>query len=708
LQRWFGTTSNSSRPRDAHPTEDRAVSIAPPKLDRVFSPRSIETGRSRGIAGLPDRIVLIMCVVFAVGAVLATYLIMYWWTFLPVAIIVLALTWRFMPQSTGHARGDRTGSIIAVAFAVVWGVVQVPLASQYLVAIRDPGIYMLIGAVISHTGGSPIDIATAHSIATTVPGLSDSLGPFGSPNGSDIRLQGSNGVPAMIAIGFWLAGVQGGIAVNLVIGTVGLLALYGLARRFMGPYWALLPVAILALSMPYLYFSRTSYTEIMATLIVIASSTWLVSAFGTRRLSDFVVAGAFMGGAALTRVDGALAFAGALVGLILVVFGVGRSEADTGLRWRVLAFAAAGWVLVGLGMIDLFSNNPRYLHDLGVMPYELWAGAALLSVVLLVLCLTPLGNRAFQYTRRVRAVSIVATAGVGALFLFWLSRPAWLINHSVHSAPVQSAVAGLQAQDGLPIEPTRGYDEYSLWWFGWYFGDVFLGLAIAGMCIWLYFAITRRNPAQIVILAGAAVVSVLYLDALNVTPDQIWAFRRVLPVITPVLVLAAVFGIRWLWTSRRRWLRWVAVIAIVGVGVGVFLPWGKIMFTVEGGGQAAEIEKICADVGSAPLVAFVNQDAPANYAGTIATMCNTQVVTIGDTSTFDWKALAAATHHPVAVVTWNYQLVDWVKSPHEPSKTSVVRFWTRHLLVPPRTASITVRSVYVGKLDARGTVSFSG
>jgi hypothetical protein len=699
-------TSNSSRPLDARLTGNRAVPTA--MLDRVFAPRSTETGRSRGIAGLPDRIVLTMCVIFIAGAVLATFRIMFWWSFIPLAIILLALTWRFMPQSTGQTRAHRNGSIIAVALAVVWGAVQIPLASQYLVAIRDPGIYMLIGAVISHTGGSPIDITTAHSIATSVPGLSDALGPFGSTNSTDIRLQGSNGVPSMIAIGFWIAGVQGGIAVNLVIGTVGLIALYGLARRFMGPYWALLPSVFLGLSMPYIYFSRTSYTEMMATLIVVASSTWLLSAFGTRRMSDFVVAGALVGGTALTRVDGALAFSGEIVGLILVVIGVGRSESDTGLRWRVLAFAGAGWVLVGIGMIDLYYNNPRYLSDLGSMPKELWAGTALLTAVLLVLCLSPLGTRSFQYTRVVRRLSTIATAAVGALFLFWLSRPLWLIDHSVNSPPYEQAVAGLQAQDGLPIDPTRGYSEYSLWWFGWYFGDVFLGLTIAGMCIWLYFAISRRSPAQIVIIAAAAVVGVLYLDQLNVTPDQIWAFRRVLPVITPALVLAAVFALRWLWKSRRRWVRWVAVIALFGVFVGVFLPWGKIMFIVEGGGQATEIEKICESVGNAPVVAFVNQDAPANYPSTIAAICNTQVVTIGDTSTFDWKSLAAASKTPIPVVTWNYQLVNWVATPKSPTNTSVIRFWTRHLLVPPRTATISVRSVYVGTLERNGRVAFAG
>jgi hypothetical protein len=33
--------------------------------------------------------------------------------------------------------------------------------------------------------------------------------------------------------------------------------------------------------------------------------------------------------------------------------------------------------------------------------------------------------------------------------------------------------------------------------------------------------------------------------------------------------------------------------------------------------------------------------------------------------------------------------------------------WTEHLLMPPRTASLSVRSVYVGRLQSDGLVAFT-
>jgi hypothetical protein len=304
-------------------------------------------------------------------------------------------------------------------------------------------------------------------------------------------------------------------------------------------------------------------------------------------------------------------------------------------------------------------------------------------------------------------IAIIVTAALAALFAFWLSRPWWLIDRHFTPGPFQQAIAALQAQDGLPIDPSRGYSEYSLWWFAWYFGWAFLALAIVGMCIWMFWAISRRNAAHIVMLATAALVSLLYIDEIKITPDQMFAFRRVLPVITPTLVFASVFAIRWLWVSPKRWMRRSALIALIAVGIGTFIPWGQIMFIVEGGGQAAEIEQICTSIGDDRVVAFVAHGAPANYPSTIAAICNSQVVTISDTQTFDWKKLASAAGGKVAVVTWNDQLVQWTHTPASPTKTSVIRMWTEHLLMPPRTASISVRSVYVGQLGSDGLTTFT-
>jgi hypothetical protein len=687
-------------------TETAVGSVA--TIDCTIVGRSSESTRGRGIVGLPDRIVMIACTVFVVAAFCGTLRIMFWWSFVPLLALALFAVWRFMPQAMTNDRAHRRGTWAAIGIAIAWLGINIPFASQYLDAIRDPGIYMMAGAIMAHSGGSPIDVGAAQNLASAMPGLTADFGPFVANGGNEVRLQGSSGFPALLALGYWIGGVGGADIVNLVVGAVGLVALCGLGRRCLGPFWSLLPAGLVACAMPYIYLSRTSYTEVITALLIVASATWLISAFGTRRIAEFAVAGSLAGMAGLTRVDGSLAFTGALLGLILVMIGIGRSEVDHHLRWRVLAFAVGGWIFIAAGIVDLRVNHTQYLLALGSMPTELWGATALFTGILLVLAFTPLGRDPMQYKKASPVIARSVTITLAIAFVYWMSRPLWMVNHLISAPQYVHEIAVLQAQDGLPIDGTRSYDEYSLWWFGWYFGWVFLALAIVGMCVWVYWAISRRNAAHTVILATAAVVALLYIDFVNVAPDQIWAFRRVLPVLTPTLALAAAVTARWLWKRRNRWSRSLTIVGLIGCLAGVALPWGTIFFSVEGSDQAQEIERICAAVGDAKYIAMVGNDAPPNYALTLRAECNDQVVTIKDANAFDWAALDKKANGKVAVVTYDRGAVPWTSDPLKPIDTADVRMWTRHLLETPRTTSLVVRSVWVGRLQPDGRVAFTG
>lgn len=675
-------------------------------IDRAILGRPTESTRSRGITGLPDRIVLIVSVVFIVAAACAAARVMFWWLFVPLALIAVLVTWRFVPTAVPDGKAERRGAIAALGMVVVWFAVSAPFASQYFDAIRDPGIYLLGGAAIAHGGGEPQSIAVANSLASSIHGLSAALGAFGAGGGNNLGLQGNSGVPAMIAIGYWVGGVSGAILVNLVLGAICLLAIYGLARRLVGPYWALVALALVGAAMPFVYLSRTTYTEIMATLLITASATWLIGAFATRRVFDFTAAGVLVGAASLTRVDGALAFTGELAGLVLVLLGVGRVAADERFRWPLVGFVAGGWVMIALGVLDLRHNALGYLTVLRTQSLELWGATAVLSLVLLVLGFTKLGGRGFEFGTAAVRIGRIAAIAVAVLFVFWLSRPFWLVDHFTKMKAYVHAIASLQAQDSLPIDGTRSYDEYSLWWFGWYFGWVFLALAIVGMVVWLYWAITRRNAASIVILATAAVVGLLYLDVVSVTPDQIWAFRRVLPVLTPTLALAAVLPLRMLWVHRSRWSRALAIVAVIGCFAGNVVAWGGMFPQVEGAGQAQEIAAICKASEGAKVIALAAPSAPPNYALTLRAVCNEQVVEVEHPSKFDWTKLAAMAGGKVSVVSYRSSGIPWTTTPTAATDTAVVRMWTRHLLQIPHTVSTDTRHVWVGTLTAGGTVDF--
>jgi hypothetical protein len=196
----------------------------------------------------------------------------------------------------------------------------------------------------------------------------------------------------------------------------------------------------------------------------------------------------------------------------------------------------------------------------------------------------------------------------------------------------------------------------------------------------------------------------LYLNAVSVTPDQVWAFRRVLPIVTPTLLVAAALGLAML-ARRGTVRRWSAAALVTLSAAATLLPWGQIFFVPEGGAQRSEISAICDQVHStdATLIAAMGTGLPPNYALTLRTICQVQTVTLNGDA--DLAGVAAANSGPVAVVTYDPALVDWVVEPQAPTVTTAVRLWDRHLLETPRTTSLTVRSAWVGELESTGKVS---
>lgn len=660
---------------------------------------AVESRAARTLTALVDRLPLVVMCVFIAAALCATFELMTWWLFLPVAALLLGLTWRALPHPPPTERGHLAGSAIAIGGAFVWYLVNSPFASEYLVPIRDPGLYFLNGVVIAQTGGTDIDVGGAADAVRALGDGTVSLGAFGAKDGV-VQLQGSSGYPALLAIGYWIAGLTGVTQVNLIVGAIGLIALYGLARRLMSPRIALIPPAILAIGMPYIYLSRTTYTEVLACLLLVAAGTWIASAFESRRLDLFVVAGLFIGAAGLTRIDGAVGFVGVAFGMVLLLLGTVGREKLAAVLPGALTMVSVAVALLGLGMLDLALNHQRYLVLLSSEAIQLWLGAAALILTMVVLVFARRRWTLDSSPTVTRRVAVVATVALSGLLIFWLSRPLWMVSRRIGPG-YQGEVAMLQAKDGLAIDPARSYDELSLSWFAWYWGWPFLILACIGVALWLHRALVRRDGAQIIIIAMIGLAAMLYINTLRVTPDQVWAIRRLLPMITPGLLLGAAFTIEALW-RRTTFARVTAIVAMALTVVFSGLTWGKIFFSVEGSGQVREIESICTAVGDAQLVVLTELGTPPNYPATLRAVCGKQVVTLNTHEGMDLRLLAGAGSHSTAIVTFDQELVDWKTVPASPVAYTELHMWNRHLLDTPRTTQLTVRSVFVGHLDADG------
>jgi hypothetical protein len=170
----------------------------------------------------------------------------------------------------------------------------------------------------------------------------------------------------------------------------------------------------------------------------------------------------------------------------------------------------------------------------------------------------------------------VAAGVVVLVGLLLAARPWWATARQVLDNPGTEFVARLQESEALARDGTRTYAERSLEWVWWYTG------AGALVAAWLALAeLARRGvrawrPGGEVPpwLAAAAVgfgSSVLTLYRPGITPDHPWADRRLVPVVLPLVAIAATGAAAWCARRARRRLPATLLVAVIVVALAVLL-----------------------------------------------------------------------------------------------------------------------------------------
>ena len=583
-------------------------------------------GALRLVAALPDRLpvaLLCLCVAAAGASVLAQVRPA---VVLPAALALVLVTWRATPGPPGHPAQGAAGALIAIAIAAVWVGVNAPVASQYLTVTRDPGFLTLGGAWLTEHPDPAIPVpdpaltlAAAYDDVTTTPLAYTDVG-------GELVTQGATLVPALLAVAGWVGGHGGALTANLVIGGVGLVAVYASARRVAGPWWALVAPVALGSGMPMTVFSRAAYTEPVVLALVMGGLCVALGAVAGRRAAPYVLAGAMVGAASLARIDGPAFLVGLVLGIGLpAAAAVLPSRRRALLRGALLAVAGAGPVTF-LGWWDLRVHSPDYLASLGHELGLLLAGAAAVCLAVVVLALPrPWGRARRGLLRNARTAGAVVACLVVAAGAVLATRPWWQTEHNLSDdGGYAVAVAALQARDGVPVDGTRSYDEWSLHWIAWYQGWIFVVLGIAGLALAAWSALRRRSTVAWVLLATVAAPSSLYLWRISITPDQIWAMRRLLPVTLPGFAVASALALSSLWSVRRWWRRAAAIAAAVTLVAAPLRTWGTMFPVVEQGGRLAEAQAVC-DALPSDHVVYVRAGGPP-YLATLLSFCGVSAV----------------------------------------------------------------------------------
>ncbi|MBW0254638.1 hypothetical protein [Cellulomonas sp. PS-H5] len=658
------------------------------------------------VASLPDRLpIALFCLALAASvAVLVGELRPV--VVLPAAALLVALTWRLAPAAPARTGQSAVAAVGVLGAATAWVLLNAPYASEFLTVTRDPGFLTLGGAWLADHPAPAIEVPDeARALAEAYDDVIATPLAYTGVEGTLVA-QGAKLLPALLGMAGWTGGLAAVLAGNLVIGALGLVAVYAVARRLAGPWWGLVAPVALALGMPMVVFSRAAYTEPLALALVFGGIAVGLGAAAGRRALPYLLAGAMVGASALARIDGAAVVVGLVLGIGLpaaaAVLPRRRRQLAAGL---VLAVAGAG-AMIALGYLDLRVHSPGYLRALSseLRLLLLALGGALLVVAVLVA--QPWSGPRRTLLRHRRGAALVLAALVVAAGAVLFSRPWWQTERNfAEDSGYAVTVAALQERDGLPVDGTRTYDEWSLHWVAWYQGWPFVVLAVLGLAAAVWCAVRRRSPGWWLFVGTVAAPSVLYLWRISITPDQVWAMRRLLPVTLPGFAVAASVALAALWAARRWWVRTVAVLL---AGTLVVLPlraWGPMLTAVEQGGRLAEVRAVC-DALPAENVVYVRAGGPP-YLATLLSVCGVRAVELAHPP--DAERLARIRERwgdeDLAVVAFASWALPWPDGDApRPLARSRITWWQLELNQLPRTVVTEPSTVWVAEVLRDGTL----
>jgi hypothetical protein len=637
-----------------------------------------------------------------------------------VPVIVLGLVGAVVAvriRGVAPGPGDRsaagwTGG--AIALVIAWFAANVGFSAQNVYATRDPATYditarWLMDHATLHIATNPALFGAGFdSCNGNVGRLCNGSAGFSPVSSTELYSQGNHLMPALAAVGGWLFGVDGLFKTNVVLGGLALLALFGLARRVVGGPWALVATAAIAVSMPMIYVSRDTYSEPLMMLFLMGALGLLHHALGTRRVRDFALAGVVAGCSTMVRIDSY----GALLAIIVAAGAVAGFGAAARRR---SACAGAAALLVGaavpgvIGWLDLTWLSYGYYRDQrSNIVLEVKAVAAVFVLTLLVVALLwrPGVRRVLAAEATRRRLATAAGAAVVLVFAYLLSRPLWMTGHQRMNNPT---LAAWQRQSHVAVDGTRTYAEQTVNWLGEYYGWPTVALGVAGYVLLIHRLVRAKEFVLVGLLFMGLSMSALYLSNPQITPDQPWAMRRYVPVILPILLIAAAAALRALYERRQRWAQ---VVAVLGAVCAVAFPLAvaaRLWNVREEYGQYAQVQAICAAVGKDGAVVEVDAYSLAAYGQTMRSYCNVPSIGLVGATPAQLAAMNAAVsahHRRLFVMSRDSGKVPFAAGGSTtPFSTVITKAWPHFVGGPPTLPGGLATPIYLGTVGADGRVS---
>jgi 4-amino-4-deoxy-L-arabinose transferase-like glycosyltransferase len=367
--------------------------------------------------------------------------------------------------------------------------------------------------------------------------------------------------PVLIALGVSLGGMPTGLLVTPLWGVLSIAAVYFAARRWFGPPVGLLAAALLAVTPTHIFFARYPTTEMLTLLLVFSGMLVFQVLWDDRTAGGLwgVLGGAAFGAAFLTRIDLPV-----LVALLLTALMVVQLRRQWSRSWS--AFAATLGVFLALMVFDaVFVNWPyvwnTYSAVLGLLMRSLLIGvAALLSLMVLfgIGVMAWRRRASLKHSRVRRFVSSQRCRWLLAAGIALLSAYAYFVRPVVE--PIRWATTW-PSLNRFPVLDGQNWVRL-----GWYVTPLGILLATLGLIL----IVKRESLMRLSLFLAVGVLTIVqYVYNIFSTPYHIYAMRRYVPIVIPMLMIYAAYAIIRIGRAHFRGARLAAGALALLLSVGL-------------------------------------------------------------------------------------------------------------------------------------------
>jgi len=611
-------------------------------------------------------------------------------------------------------REAKVTTLAVLALFIGWTGFNAYFASQHVHTNRDPATYAVMGIYLSNQ--NDLIIETENNLKG-VTGITEGSAGF-NPNENFENAnyaQGTHVLPALLGTVGAIFGTSALLHVNPLFGGIALLALFAFGRQLMRDRWALLAATVFSVSMPLLYFSRDTYTEPLTAAFVFGSLSMIGLASKYKHNIYWLLAGLLAGGSALVRIDAPLTILGLSVGVFWFV-AINKNKR----AWLpIIAYLAPVVALGIIAYLDVRIFSSGYFAHQEDNINALYIAYGVFLVAAIVSTITARKSTVFikllRSTDRWRNKAIAASVFlVGSLLAF---RPFLYIGHRETGI---NLTAHLQISAGLPVDAFRDYSEQTVNWMIWYIGPISVLFALVGFIIAFRKMFTSRNVLWVTSIFTIFAVAILYFNKPSITPDQIWASRRFLPVVIPGLAVFGALGISWLYERRKKLFglsssSLALVFAVLAVTFPLMVSY-PLIFKPTYSTQLAQVEAVCNGISDNSTVIWVGR-AGLNLIAPVDAQCGINTYRIVDDSDAtrvdvykDAARIAETQGRSVYVGVYGNQLEmlpkEWAGDLEVVTKEEYEDY-EQTLIRPPVKSQIIERSIYLGKINKNGSIGIA-